>query len=86
MSPGAPERSRRKALAAEGGRVVVRFIAAGTQTGRGHGGRPTGEAAEIPGVFIYRVEGGKVVERWELDDQLPLYRATGHKIVPPDSE
>lgn len=51
-------------LIAEGDRVVVRVSGTGTQTGEFKGIKPTGKKAEMTGIVIYRIEEGKIVERW----------------------
>ncbi len=51
-------------LIAEGNRVVVRVSGTGTQTGEFKGIKPTGKKVEMTGIVIYRIEGGKIVERW----------------------
>lgn len=51
-------------LIAEGDRVVVRVSGTGTQTGEFKGIKPTGKKVEMTGIVIYRIEGGKIVERW----------------------
>ena len=51
-------------LIAEGDRVVVRVSGIGTHTGEFKGIAPTGKAVEMTGIVIYRIEEGKIVERW----------------------
>jgi predicted ester cyclase len=51
-------------LIAEGDQVVVRVSGTGTQTGEFKGIKPTGKKVEMTGIVIYRIEGGKIVERW----------------------
>ena len=51
-------------LVAEGDRVVLRLRAAGTHTGHFRGIAPTGRRVEMCTTAIYRVEGGRVRERW----------------------
>ena len=52
----------------EGDRVVVRWRMLGTHTGDFRGIAPSGRAITLRGVAIYRVEGGKLVERWVVSD------------------
>lgn len=51
-------------LIAEGDRVVIRVSGTGTQTGEFKGIKPTGKKVEMTGIVIYRIENGKIVERW----------------------
>jgi len=49
---------------AEGDRVVVRWTWRCTHKGEFMGVAPTGKQATVTGMAIYRVAGGKCVERW----------------------
>src|ERR1043165_5296588 len=51
-------------LIAEGDRVVVRWRLLGIHKGDFRGIAPTGRAIALKGIAIYRVEGGKLMERW----------------------
>jgi len=55
-------------LIAEGDRVVVRWRMLGTHQGEFQGIAPTGRTITMKGVAIYRVEEGKLVERWVVSD------------------
>ncbi len=55
-------------LIAEGDRVVVRWRLLGTQKGEFRGIAPTGRAIVLRGIAIYRVENGKLMERWVVSD------------------
>lgn len=55
-------------LIAEGDRVVVRWRLLGTHQGEFQGIAPTGRAITLKGVAIYRVNGGKLMERWVVSD------------------
>ena len=55
-------------LIAEGDRVVVRWRLLGTHQGEFQGIAPTGRAITLKGVAIYRVEDGKLMERWVVSD------------------
>ena len=55
-------------LIAEGDKVVVRWRWQATHQGEFLGIEPTGRPAPMTGIAIYRLEAGKIVERWvELD-------------------
>jgi steroid delta-isomerase-like uncharacterized protein len=55
-------------LIAEGDRVVVRWRMVGTHKGAFRGIAPTGRPIVLRGIAIYRVEGGKLMERWVVSD------------------
>jgi len=55
-------------LIAEGNRVVVRWRMVGTHKGAFHGIAPTGRPIVLKGIAIYRVEAGKLMERWVVSD------------------
>ena len=55
-------------LIAEDDKVVVRWRLVGTQTGEFRGIPPSGRAIVLKGIAIYRVENGKLMERWVVSD------------------
>lgn len=55
-------------LIAEGDKVVVRWRLLGTHKGAFGGIAPTGQSIALKGIAIYRVEGGKLIERWVVTD------------------
>jgi steroid delta-isomerase-like uncharacterized protein len=55
-------------LIAEGDKVVVRWRLLGTHKGDFRGIAPTGRSIALKGIAIYRVEGGKLMERWVVSD------------------
>jgi len=55
-------------IIAEGDRVVVRWRLLGTHKGEFQGIAPTGRAITLKGIAIYRVEDGKLMERWVVSD------------------
>ncbi len=55
-------------LIAEGDRVVVRWRMLGTHSGDFRGIAPTGRAITLRGIAIYRVNDGKLMERWVVSD------------------
>jgi predicted ester cyclase len=55
-------------LIAEGDRVVVRWRLLGTHHGEFGGIAPTGRAITLRGIAIYRVDAGKLMERWVVSD------------------
>jgi steroid delta-isomerase-like uncharacterized protein len=65
-------------LAAEGGRVVVRFTASGTHSGADFQGFPaSGRRATVAGIAIFRVADGKLAELWQQADGVALRRQLG---------
>jgi predicted ester cyclase len=55
-------------LIAEDHKVVVRWRLLGTHEGSFQGIAPTGRAIALKGIAIYRVERGKLMERWVVSD------------------
>lgn len=68
-------------IIAEGDKVWVRVKATGTHTGiwnlSGVTLSPTGKKVTMMMVFIWRIAGGKLVEGWEVDDGLDLFKHIG---------
>lgn len=62
---------------ADGDYVATRFTARGRHEGELMGVAPTGAEVTITGLCISRCEDGKVVEEWEIVDQLGLMRQIG---------
>jgi steroid delta-isomerase-like uncharacterized protein len=68
-------------VVAEGDKVVVRFTNRGTHQGEGMGIPPTGKRVVYTGIDIFRIEDGRIVERWGEVDGLGLGQQLG--TVPP---
>ena len=64
-------------LVAEGNTVVGRFRCSGTNRGEYKGAPPTGKRMEVNEVYFLRVEGGKFVDFWGLEDDLARLRQLG---------
>ncbi|MFI5694857.1 ester cyclase [Kribbella sp. NPDC051586] len=64
-------------LIAEGDLVVERFTAGGTQRGEVMGVPPDGKTVSLPGINIWRLRDGLIVERWGRLDDLGLARQLG---------
>jgi steroid delta-isomerase-like uncharacterized protein len=62
---------------AEGDRVVTRWTATGKHTVDLMGAAPTGKQVVFSGVACDRLVGGRIVERWEIFDQLSLLQQVG---------
>jgi predicted ester cyclase len=57
-------------LVAEGNTVAGRFRCSGTHLGEFLGEAPTGKLMDVEEVFFLRVEEGKFVDLWALEDSL----------------
>ena len=68
-------------LVAEGNTVAGRFRCSGTHLGEFLGEAPTGRRMEVEEVFFLRVQDGKFVQFWGLEDSLGRMRQLG--LVPP---
>jgi steroid delta-isomerase-like uncharacterized protein len=64
-------------LVAEGDIVVERFTASGTHRGELFGAAASGKVISLPGINIFRVRDGRIVERWGRLDELGLLRQLG---------
>jgi steroid delta-isomerase-like uncharacterized protein len=51
-------------LVAEGDRVTIRWTLRGTNTGPLFGQPPSGLPVELTAIVIFRIENGKLTERW----------------------
>jgi steroid delta-isomerase-like uncharacterized protein len=81
MRAGFPDwRSELHALIAEGDIVVERFTAGGTHRGEVLGVPATGLRVTLPGINIFRLRDGLIVERWGRLDDLGFLRQLG--VVP----
>ncbi len=67
---------------AEGDKVVTRWSARGTHQGELMGIPPTNKKATVTGIAIDRLASGKIVEHWEVFDQLGLMQQLGVVPVP----
>jgi predicted ester cyclase len=61
-------------LVAEGDAVAGRFRCSGTHRGEFLGEDPTGKRMEVEEVFFIRVEDGRFVDFWALEDSLKRMR------------
>jgi steroid delta-isomerase-like uncharacterized protein len=68
-------------MIAERDKVVVRWIATGTQKGELFGVPPTGKHITTVGIDIFRLADGKLMELWLSWDQLGMMQQLG--IIPP---
>ena len=67
-------------LIAEGDKVVARWRSRATHQGDYMSIAPSGKEVEFTGISFYRIEGGKIAESWNSEDQLGLMRQIG--VVP----
>jgi steroid delta-isomerase-like uncharacterized protein len=65
-------------LIAENDKVVVRWRLLGTHERAFNGIPPTGGAITLTGVAVYRLEAGKLMERWVVSDLYNLQHADAH--------
>ena len=64
-------------LLAEGEKVAVRYVYEADHTGELLGIEATGKRISLPGIFITRLEDGKIAEYWRQEDHLGLMQQLG---------
>lgn len=64
-------------MIAEKDQVVVRLTARGTHKGEFMGVPATGKSINIPGILIYRIANGKIIEHWMQVDAVSLMQQLG---------
>ncbi len=69
-------------LIAKGDKAVLMCINRGTHTGDVEGFPATGKKFESSGIEIIQVESGKIVESWEVYDNLSYYQQLGMELKP----
>ena len=62
---------------ADGDRVASRWTAIGTNTAQLQGIPPTGKQVTVSGISIERIKDGKIVEQWEVFDELGMLKQMG---------
>ena len=67
-------------LIAEGDKVVARVTITGTHTGDFYGIPATGKRINVSGIYIVRIENGKIVEHWGEENGVTVLRQLGFKI------
>jgi predicted ester cyclase len=73
-------------LMAEGDKVVARWRSRATHQGEYMGIPPTGKEVEVTGITLYRIQGGKIAESWNVEDKFGLLRQIGAFPEPEQSE
>jgi predicted ester cyclase len=68
-------------LIAAGDRVVARAVMHATHSGFLGDIAPTGRKVRLASTIIYRFEGGRVAEEWEIFDKLGMYQQL--EVTPP---
>jgi predicted ester cyclase len=70
-------------LLVSGDRVTVRSTFGGTHRGAIFGIPPTGRPVEAMAIDIHRIEGGRIVESWHVEDWLTVFGQLGVGFLPP---
>ncbi len=73
-------------IVAEGNMVVGRFTVMGTPKEEWFGVPPSGKKFESGGIFILKIENGKVIEQWEDVDLLGTMMQLGMELKPSDKK
>ena len=56
---------------------MIRYVAAGTQTGAYGQIPPTGKAVRVRGITIFQIENGRIKTEWTEYDRLGMLRQLG---------
>ena len=64
-------------IIAEGDKVWIRSTITATHIGEFAGLAPTGNKFTEPSVWIYRIIDGKIIEGWDVQDEMDFYRKIG---------
>ena len=64
-------------LIAEGDKVVARWTFHGTNEGDFQGLPPTGKKVTIPGISVFRLVDGKIMDDWTISDTFGLMQQLG---------
>ena len=72
-------------IAAEGNKVVARFVIGGTQRGQFLGIPATGKPMAVEEITIWRIADGMIAERWTAVDALGAAQQLGGRMVPPNT-
>jgi steroid delta-isomerase-like uncharacterized protein len=64
-------------MLADGDKVAVRYMYTGTHQGELQGIPATGKEIAVQGILINRIVNGKIVERWEIFDQMAMLQQLG---------
>jgi steroid delta-isomerase-like uncharacterized protein len=67
---------------AEGDKVAYRWTATGTHQGHLLGIPPTGRSPRFTGMGIVRIRNGRIVEGWNVFDQLGMFQQLGVQQLP----
>ena len=73
-------------LIVKGDKIVVRNTIKATHTGDIEGLPATGNKVESRNIMIFRVENGKPVEGWEVNDLLSFYQQLGFELKPKEEK
>lgn len=71
-------------LLVEGDTVVTRWVGTGAQNGDLPGIPATGRPVRVPGIWMQRMAGGKIVESWQVWDTLLMLQQLG--VIPAPAE
>lgn len=69
-------------MISEGDLIAERWVSAGTHRGRFTGVPPTGKQITVTGINIYRIQDGKIAERWQEWDHRGTMRQLSGEQAP----
>ena len=71
---------------AVGDKVVLSWVATGTNLGEFMGFAPTGKHMNVRGIYIFRIVDGKIAEMSYVFDRLGRLLQLGYELVPPGQQ
>ena len=69
----------------EGDRLIVFATMTGTNTEPLGEVGATGEAVRMDGIYVFRIENGRIAEEWTYFNLLSYYQQLGYSLAPPES-
>ena len=67
-------------------KIVLSWVATGTNLGEFMGFAPTGKSMNVRGIYIFRIADGKIVEMSYVFDRLGRLQQLGYELVPPGEQ
>ena len=69
-----------------GDKIVLSWVATGTNLGEFMGFAPTGKEMNVRGIYIFRIVDGKIAEMSYVFDRLGRLQQLGYELIPPGEQ